>query len=115
MRVTAERSVYSDRSSRTSLSGEPNSASASARPSSVLPTPVGPRNRNDPTGRPGCAEPGPAAAHGVGDGLDGLVLPDDAPVQQLLEAQQPVALGRAQLGDRDAGAPRHDLRRCRRR
>ena len=57
MRVTAERSVYSDRSSRTSLSGEPNSASASARPSSVLPTPVGPRNRNEPTGRPGWPSP----------------------------------------------------------
>ena len=53
MRVTAERSVYSESSSRTSLSGEPKSASASARASSVLPTPVGPRNRNDPTGRPG--------------------------------------------------------------
>ena len=29
----------------------PNSVSASARASSVLPTPVGPRNRNDPMGR----------------------------------------------------------------
>jgi hypothetical protein len=38
------------------------------------------------------AETGPAAAHGVGDRLDRVVLPDDAPVQELLEPQQPVAL-----------------------
>ena len=43
-----------------------------------------------------------AGAHGVGDGLDGVVLPDDPPAQQVLEAEQPVALDRAQLGDGDA-------------
>ena len=36
---------------------DPNSASASALESSVLPTPVGPRNRNDPIGRFGSCSP----------------------------------------------------------
>ena len=44
-------------SSRTIRSSSPNSASASARASSVLPTPVGPRNRKLPTGRSGSASP----------------------------------------------------------
>ena len=44
-------SMNSDMSKRTSDFSLPNRKAASARATSVLPTPVGPRNRNDPAGR----------------------------------------------------------------
>ena len=44
-------------SMRIIASSLPNTASASALLSSVLPTPVGPRKRNDPTGRFGSLTP----------------------------------------------------------
>ena len=56
--------------------------------SSVLPTPVGPRKRKEPTGRPGRPSP-PGRAHRLGDGVDGLVLADDPLVQVVLQAEQP--------------------------
>ena len=56
-RETEYFSIYSDISMRTIASSVPKSASASALESSVLPTPVGPRNRNDPTGLPGSLSP----------------------------------------------------------
>ena len=49
--------MYSDMSMRTIASWESNMNSASARASSVLPTPVGPRNRNVPIGRSGSLRP----------------------------------------------------------
>src|SRR5260370_1120528 len=49
--------MYSDMSMRTIASWESNMNSASARASSVLPTPVGPRNKNDPIGRSGSCSP----------------------------------------------------------
>ena len=62
--------------------------SASARASSVLPTPVGPRNRKEPIGRSGSCRPGARAAQRGGDRLDRLVLADDAFVQALLHVDQ---------------------------
>ncbi len=50
-RETANFSMYSDMSSRTIAFSSSNSSCASALASSVLPTPVGPRKRNAPTGR----------------------------------------------------------------
>ena len=44
-------SMYSDMSKRTRLFSLPNRKPASARATSVLPTPVGPRNRKLPAGR----------------------------------------------------------------
>src|SRR5882724_901169 len=49
--------MYSDMSMRIIACSESNMNSASARASSVLPTPVGPRNRNEPIGRSGSASP----------------------------------------------------------
>src|SRR5947199_118232 len=49
--------MYSDMSMRTSALSSSNRNSASALVSSVLPTPVGPRNRNDPSGRFGSWSP----------------------------------------------------------
>ena len=47
------------------------------------------------------------AAYGVGNGGNGLVLPDHALVQFGLHNQQLVALALHQLGHRDAGGPCH--------
>ena len=49
--------MYSDMSMRIIASWASNMNSASARASSVLPTPVGPRNRNEPIGRSGSCRP----------------------------------------------------------
>src|SRR3989442_10827435 len=43
--------MYSDMSTRIRAFSSPKRYSASARASSVLPTPVGPRNTKEPTGR----------------------------------------------------------------
>ena len=83
--------------------------SASARASSVLPTPVGPRNRNEPIGRPGSLRPGAGPADRVGHGLDGLVLADDPLVQALLHADELGRLALHQAADRDAGPGRDDV------
>src|SRR6267142_2021044 len=49
--------MYSDMSMRTIALSSSNRNSASAFVSSVLPTPVGPRNRNEPIGRFGSCSP----------------------------------------------------------
>ena len=50
-------SMNSLMSKRISARSEPKRYSASVRATSVLPTPVGPRNKNDPTGRLGFFNP----------------------------------------------------------
>ena len=54
-------------------------------------------------------EPGPRAADGVGHGLDGLVLADDALVQALLHLDELGGLALEQAADRDAGPGPDDL------
>src|SRR4026208_1573473 len=97
-----------DMSMRTIASVESNRNSASASHSSVLPTPVGPRNRNEPLGRPGSdrparAEGGPGRPRGarqaapgapprLRDDLDRLFLADHARMQLRLHRQQLLAL-----------------------
>src|SRR5215207_3200237 len=49
--------MYSDMSMRTIASSSPNRNSASVRPSSVFPTPEGPRKMNEPVGRFGSLRP----------------------------------------------------------
>ena len=56
-RETENFSMYSVMSMRTMLRSSSNRLSASALASSVLPTPVGPRNRNEPIGRFGSLMP----------------------------------------------------------
>ena len=56
-RDTANFSMYSDISMRIMALSSSNRYSASARASSVLPTPVGPRKRNEPRGRLGSCRP----------------------------------------------------------
>src|SRR4030095_6444275 len=57
MRDTVCFSWYSDMSIRTIACSSSNRNSASARASSVLPTPVGPRKMKLPSGRFGCCRP----------------------------------------------------------
>ncbi len=52
---------------------------------------------------------GAAAAHGIADGGDGLVLADDALVQFLLQVEQFFALALHHAGDGDAGPAAHHL------
>ena len=63
---------------RTMLCSSSNRHSASAFASSVLPTPVGPRNRKLPIGRFGSAMPARERRMASRDLLHGLVLTDDA-------------------------------------
>ena len=74
-------------------------ASASALLSSVLPTPVGPRNRKEPTGRLGSLSPTLPRRMALGNGCHRVVLTDDALVQDILHVQQPFALRLGQLVD----------------
>src|SRR6201981_891592 len=81
--------------------------SASALASSVLPTPLGPRKRNEPIGLPGSrAPPRPARAAGgdaSGHAAARLALADAALGQALLHLEQLVALGLEHLADGDPG------------
>ena len=86
-----------------------NRAAARVLASSVLPTPVGPRKMNDPIGRRGSLIPERARIDGVGDQPDGLVLADHPLVEDLVQAQQLVALALLQPAHRDPGPGRDDL------
>ena len=85
-----------------------NRKSASARASSVLPTPVGP-GRGTSRSAGGVGQAGAAAPDGVGDGGHGLVLADHPLVQDVFEAQQLVHLALHEPADRHAGPLAHDL------
>src|ERR671933_485919 len=102
-RATVCRSWYSDMSSRTIARSSSNMNAASARASSVLPTPVGPRKTNEPIGRFGSCSP-------VRARRDRLVLPDDALVQPLLHVDQLLRLALEQPRHRDAGPAADDVR-----
>ena len=56
-RETEYFSMYSDMSMRTRFFSESKRVAARVLASSVLPTPVGPRKRKEPMGRPGSAMP----------------------------------------------------------
>ncbi len=51
----------------------------------------------------GVLQPGARAAHGVGDGAQGVVLPDHPAVQAVFHLDQLLGLAFHQAGDRDAG------------
>src|SRR3974390_738690 len=100
-------------SRRTILSSVSNSAAARVLASSVLPTPVGPRNRKDPTGRRGALIPDRArvtAPATTNTPQHRLVLPHDPLVQDLVQAEQFLPLALFQAADGDAGPAGHDLR-----
>ncbi len=65
-----------------------NRNSARARASSVFPTPVGPRNRNEPIGRLRVGQTGAAAAHGVRNSRKSVILANDALPQALFHVHE---------------------------
>jgi hypothetical protein len=86
-----------------------NIDSASARASSVLPTPVGPE-KNERADRPlRVLQSGARANDRVGHGLHRLVLADDPLVQNRIEPQQLFLLALEQPRDGHAGPARDDL------
>src|SRR4051795_6225393 len=117
--------MYSDMSRRIIASLVSNMNSASARASSVLPTPVGPRKRKLPIGRSGSGRPArerrgaspppptapsrptqlsrARAADRIRHRPHGLVLADHVLVQALLEQDELLELALHQLRHRDAG------------
>ena len=103
MRDTVCFSWYSDMSMRTIACSSSNRNSASARASSVLPTPVGPRKMKLPSGRLRILQPGARAANRVRDRANRFVLADDALVQALFHLEQLLDLAFHQPADRDAG------------
>ncbi len=83
--------------------------SASARASSVLPTPVGPEEQERADRPVRVRQAGPAAADGVGHRGHGLVLADDPLVQQVLEVDELVHLALHQLAHGHARPLGHHL------
>ncbi len=93
-------------SMRTIARSSSNRNSASALVSSVLPTPVGPRNRKLPIGRFGSCKPARARRTALATALQRLLLADHALAQLVLHAQQLVALALQHLVHRHAGPAR---------
>ena len=82
--------------------------SASALASSVLPTPVGPRNRNEPVGRFGSLMPARERRTASATALTASLLPDEPLAELGLEVQQLLGLALQEPADRDAGPRRDD-------
>ena len=89
--------------------GESNMNSASARASSVLPTPVGPRNRNVPIGRSGSCRPARERRSAFATASTASSWPIDALVQALLHVHELLDLALQQPRDGDAGPLADDL------
>ena len=102
--------MYSDMSMRMSACSSSNRNSASALVSSVLPTPVGPRNMNEPIGRCGSCRPARARRTAVDTALHGLGLADDPLGEALLHVQELFLLALQHPVDRNAGPARDHLR-----
>ena len=102
--------MYSDMSMRSSAASSSNRNSASALVSSVLPTPVGPRNMNEPIGRCGSCKPARARRTAVETAFTASAWPIDALAELLLHAQELFLLAFQHLVDRNAGPARHHLR-----
>ena len=90
-RPTTEPSWYSDMSTRTIFFSSPNRNSATAFASSVLPTPVGPRNSSTPSGRSKPSLSGPLfSTSRRATALTRLLLPDDALLQRALDVLEAI-------------------------
>src|SRR6266436_7161029 len=101
-RATVCRSWYSPMSMRTMARSSSNRNSASARASSVLPTPVGPRNKNVPIGRLASARPARLRLIGPDNRAHCFVLADHAAANHVLHLDQ---LGRLALYQPRHGHP----------
>src|SRR5687768_7467827 len=96
-------------SMRTIAASSPKRASASVRASSVLPTPVGPKNRKEPIGRLGSESP--ALALRIASAT--AITPSSWPTTlscSCSSRRMSRALHLGELGDGDAGGTAHHLR-----
>ena len=109
MRETVCFSWYSDMSMRTIACSSSNRNSASARASSVLPTPVGPEEEEAAERPVRILQAGAGAADRVGDRVDRFVLADDALVQPLFHVNQLLDFAFHQPADRDVRPLADDL------
>src|SRR3979409_2102548 len=104
--------MYSDMSRRTIAVSSLNRYSASALVSSVLPTPVGPRNMNEPIGRFGSCRPARERRTAVATPPTASARPDHR-VPRLsgarLDLHQLVLFAFQHLVDGNAGPARHHL------
>ena len=100
--------MNSHMSMRTIAWSSSNRNSAIALVSSVLPTPVGPRNRNEPIGRFGSCRPARARRTALATARTASSWPTTRLRDLVFHAQQLVALAFQHLVDRDAGPARHD-------
>ena len=102
--------MYSHMSRRMIAFSSSNRNSASALVSSVLPTPVGPRNRNEPIGRFGSCRPARARRTASTPPRRASSWPTTRFAERVLHLQQLFALALQHLLDRNAGPARDDLR-----
>ena len=102
--------MYSDMSRRTIAVSSSNRKAASALVSSVLPTPVGPRNMNEPIGRFGSCRPARARRTAVETALTASPCPTTRWAMHVLHAQELVLLALQHLVDGHARPARDDLR-----
>ena len=100
--------MYSDMSMRTIARSSSNRNSASALVSSVLPTPVGPRNRNEPIGRFGSCNPARARRTACETAAIASSWPTTRALSASSMCKQLAALAFEHLLDRHAGPARHD-------
>ena len=96
-------------SMRTIARSSSNRKSASDLASSVLPVPVGPRNRNEPVGRLGSEMPARERRTASLTARDGVLLPDQPLADDLLHPQQLGGLALEQPAGRDAGPGLDDV------
>ncbi len=99
--------MYSDMSMRTMARSSSKRNSASARATSVLPTPVGPRKRKEPMGRLGSLRPARARRTAAATARDGVVLADHPFGDSLLHLEELLLLALEQPRHRDPGPLRH--------
>src|ERR1700754_4305309 len=90
--------MYSDMSMRIRACSSSNRNAASALVNSVLPTPVGPRNRNEPIGRFGDCSPARARRMALETALT-----DDTLDEFVFHGEKLLALALQHLVDGDAG------------
>ncbi len=70
-----------------------------------LPNARGPEEEEAAYRAVGVRESSPGPPYGLGNRIDGLLLPDDALVELLLQPEQTLALLFGELADRDTGRP----------
>ena len=95
--------MYSDMSTRISACASAKRNFASARASSVLPTPVGPEKMNEPIGRFGSLSPARERRMARDTALIASSWPTTRRVQLVFHPQEPRGLRLLEAGDRDAG------------